>query len=216
MNSGALMTALVVLTMVAVAAYLIGTLARAIQREKSTTMKLWKNFGLSLGFATLFFITWIAQGVAQWQVYTDQQRQHGDPAEIADFTSEFSQSTLENWQSEFLQLFSFTIMAAVLIHKGSAESKDSDDRMQAALKRIEEKLGTDPVGQGNEGDRDLHIIPDEMQGWQLRAADTTEPEGYYDSQDAAVAAGRLLARRQRVALHIHAADGSVRDTVGAS
>lgn len=53
---------------------------------------------------------------------------------------EFGQSTLENWQSEFLQLFSFVVFSAVLIHRGSAESKDSDDRMEEALQRIEKKL----------------------------------------------------------------------------
>jgi hypothetical protein len=46
----------------------------------------------------------------------------------------------ENWQSEFLQLFSFVVLAAVFIHHGSAESKDSDDRMEAKIDRIVSKL----------------------------------------------------------------------------
>ena len=53
---------------------------------------------------------------------------------------EFGQSTLENWQSEFLQLFSFVVFSAVLIHRGSAESRDGDDRMEETLQRIEKKL----------------------------------------------------------------------------
>jgi hypothetical protein len=212
MNGGAISMTFVVVTIVAVTAYLVGTLARSIQEEKRTRMKLWKNFGLSLGFCALFFITWAAQGVAQWQKYTDEQRQHKEPVEVGDFVSDFAQATLENWQSEFLQLFSFTIMAAVLIHKGSAESKDSDDRIEAALKRIEEKLDTEPASEG--GDKDLHLIPDEMQGWQLRAADSTEPEGYYDTQEEGIAGGRELARRLGVVLLIHGSDGAVRDTVG--
>ena len=53
---------------------------------------------------------------------------------------EFGQSTLENWQSEFLQLFSFVVLSAILIHRGSAESKDTDNRMEEALKRIEKRL----------------------------------------------------------------------------
>jgi hypothetical protein len=36
------------------------------------------------------------------------------------------------------------VLAALYIHKGSAESKDSDDRMEASLRRIEERLGTLP------------------------------------------------------------------------
>lgn len=63
---------------------------------------------------------------------------------------EFGQSTLENWQSEFLQLFSFVVFSAVLIHRGSAESKDSDDRMEASLRRIEDRLGTLPEAPSND------------------------------------------------------------------
>jgi Uncharacterized protein conserved in bacteria (DUF2188) len=209
-DGGAIATAFVVIVIVGVTAYLVGTLARSIQNEKHTSMKLWKNFGLTLGFCALFFITWVAHGVSEWQHYTDQQRDHKEPVEIGDFVTEFTTATLENWQSEFLQLFSFTIMAAVFIHKGSAESKDSDDRMEAALKRIEEKLDTEPVLKGNGNEKDLHVIPDEQQGWQLRPADTTEPEGYYDTQQEAIEGGRQLARTRGVALLIHGTDGDVR------
>jgi hypothetical protein len=212
-SSGSVGMIVVLLITVGVTAYLVGTLARSISREKSTTMKLWKNFGLSLGFCALFFVTWLAQGIAQWQSYTDEQRQHNERVEVGDFVAEFSQATLENWQSEFLQLFSFTIMAAVLIHKGSAESKDSDDRMEAALKRIEEKLGTEPALQGDVDAKDLHVLPDELHGWQLRAGHLTEPEGYYDTQKEALEGGRRLARRKGVTLHVHTPDGEVRDSV---
>src|SRR5688572_17160443 len=121
MSGGAIAMAIAILITVGVSAYLVGTLILSIREEKKTSMKLWKNFGLSLGFCVLFFITWIAHGIAQWQVFTDEQRDHKEPVEVGDFVADFSRATLENWQSEFLQLFSFTIMAAVLIHKGSAE-----------------------------------------------------------------------------------------------
>ncbi len=214
MSGGALAMAVVLLVIVGVTAYLVGALFRSIQKEKKTRMRLWKNFGLSLGFCVLFFVTWMAQGIAQWQHYTDEQREHGEPVEVGDFVSDFSRSTLENWQSEFLQLFSFTIMAAVLIHKGSAESKDSDDRMEEALQRIEKKLGTEPTDHEGAQDKDLHVLPDEHQGWQLRSGDSTEPEGYYDTQEAAVEAGRELANRQNVTLHVHTPEGKVRESVG--
>ena len=38
-------------------------------------------------------------------------------------------STFENWQSEFLQLFTMVLLTAFLIHRGSTESKDSDDEL---------------------------------------------------------------------------------------
>jgi hypothetical protein len=134
----------VVGVMVATPVYLVGSMILSIRDEKRRTgiKKTWKNFGLSIAFCILFFGSWIAQGAAEWQLFTDEQRDHNQPVELGDFTAEFAQSTLENWQSEFLQLFSFVVMSALLIHKGSAESRDSDDRMEEALERIEEKLGT--------------------------------------------------------------------------
>jgi hypothetical protein len=214
MGAGAVLMAVVILITVGITAYLVGVLVRSIQEEKKTRMRLWKNFGLSLGFCALFFISWLGQGIAQWQHYTDEQRDHKEAVEVGDFVADFSQATLENWQSEFLQLFSFTIMAAVLIHKGSAESKDSDDRMEAALQRIEKKLETAPTVHQGARDQDLHVLPDEHQGWQLRSGDSTEPEGYYDTQDEAIQAGRPLASAKSVTLHIHTPDGNLRESVG--
>ncbi len=123
--------------------YLVGTMIRSIQVEKRSSglTKTWKNFGLSIALAILFFTTWLGQGIAQWQTFVDEQREHNQPVEVVDFIQEFSQSTLENWQSEFLQLFTFVVLAALLIHRGSAESKDSDERMEEILKRIEKKVG---------------------------------------------------------------------------
>lgn len=210
---GAVMMALVLLVVAGVTAYLIGTMIRSISNERKAPMRLWKNFGLSLGFCTLFLITWAAHGVAEWQKFTDDQADHNQPAEVGDFLAVFSTATLENWQSEFLQLFSFTVMAAVLIHKGSAESRDSDDMIQMALKRIEDQLGTEPTLRTDalRQDQDLHVFPDSFEGWYLKSGSSAEPEGYYDLQDDAIAAGRVLAGSRDVNLVIHRPDGTVRD-----
>jgi hypothetical protein len=130
--------------MVAVSVYLIASMFRSIQDEKKTAgiTHTWKNFGLSIAFCILFLLTWAGQGVAQWQEFTDEARTHNESVELGDFMAVFSKSTLENWQSEFLQLFSFVVLSALLIHHGSAESRDSDDRMEEALRRIEKQLGT--------------------------------------------------------------------------
>ena len=214
--AGAILMTVVILVIAGITAYLVGTLIRSIQNEKKTSMRLWKNFGLSLGFCLLFFVSWAAQGVAEWQTFTDEQKEHGQKPEVGDFVSQFSRATLENWQSEFLQLFSFTVMASVLIHKGSAESRDSDDGIQAALKRIEDKLGTEPTLREEplRTGKDLHVVPDDFEGWALKDESATEPEGYYDKQEEAIAAGRDLARRNGVRLYIHGEDGLVRAETG--
>jgi hypothetical protein len=103
---GAVVMALIIVWMAGITVYLVGALARSIGHEKRARMGLWKNFGLSMGFCVLFVLSWIGQGAAQWQEYTDEQRSLNEPVELGDFGAVFSQATLENWQSEFLQLFS--------------------------------------------------------------------------------------------------------------
>ena len=139
---GALAMALVLAVTLGTSLYLLGTMAGVIRKESRADSRIapWKDFGLSIVLAILFLSTWLGQGISEWQTFTDEQRSHNQPVAVGDFTSEFLQSTLENWQSEFLQLFSFVVLSAVLIHRGSAESKDSDERMEAALKRIEARL----------------------------------------------------------------------------
>jgi nucleoside permease NupC len=138
-------TTIMVIGMVVTAAgalFLVGSLVRSIhqERKRSKLQKIWKNFGLSIAFCVLFLTTWIGQALTEWQVYRSEQLTHGQQPEAQGFTFEFLQSTLENWQSEFLQLFSFVVLSALLIHRGSGESKDSDDRMEASLQRIEKRL----------------------------------------------------------------------------
>ena len=65
---------------------------------------------------------------------------HGQVAHLSDFWVEFGQSTLENWQSEFLQLFSFVVVSAVLIHHGSSESKDGTERIERSVEEIRTML----------------------------------------------------------------------------
>ena len=44
---------------------------------------------------------------------------------------------MENWQSEFLQLLTFVVLTTFLIHRGSHESRDSNEGL---LLRIEDRL----------------------------------------------------------------------------
>jgi hypothetical protein len=125
--------------------WLIVALARSIRDERTAGRSIWREFSLGLSLLILFFLTWIGHLISEWQVFTDEQLSHGQEPEIGDFVSEFGSSTLENWQSEFLQLFTFVVLAALYIHKGSAESKDGEEKIEASLRRIEEQLGTLPA-----------------------------------------------------------------------
>jgi hypothetical protein len=134
--------AITTVTMVGIAGYLLITLVRSIRSEKrrSRLKRVWPNFALSIIFCLLFFLSWAGQAIAEWGVYRQEQAAHREPTKVSEFMVEFGQSTLENWQSEFLQLFSFVVLSAVLIHRGSAESRDSDDRVEAQLDEIKQRL----------------------------------------------------------------------------
>ena len=157
MSAGAWMMVLVTLVALGSLVFLIASLMRSIRNERSVRRSVWREFGLGLCLMFLFLGTWVAHGITQYQMFTDEQAAHGQPVEMGDFFTEFSQSTLENWQSEFLQLFAFVVLAALYVHKGSAESKDGDEKLEASLRRIEEHLGTLPADAPTE----------ESDGWKL-------------------------------------------------
>jgi hypothetical protein len=124
--------------------WVLWAMVRGIRDERSPGRSVWRDFSLGLSLMVLFFVTWIAHGLAEWDRYKQDAEEHKQPVAARDFLVEFSGSTLENWQSEFLQLFAFVTLAGLYIHKGSAESKDSEEKLEAALRRIEEKLGSLP------------------------------------------------------------------------
>jgi hypothetical protein len=93
----------------------------------------------------LFLLSLALQTWMGWRHFASEQQQHGAIAQW--FGSDgyiwaWGLSTFENWQSEFLQLLTFVVLTAFLVHRGSHESKDGDERMQAQLDRIEQKLRT--------------------------------------------------------------------------
>jgi hypothetical protein len=102
--------------------------------------RLWRNYSLSITLAVLFLLSWLGQLVTQWFNWANEQQEHGQAPEVGQFLWQFWTSTLENWQSEFLQLLTFVVLTSFLIHRHSPESRDSDDEMQQSLDRIEKRL----------------------------------------------------------------------------
>ena len=113
----------------------------------ATLLRDWvRDRSLGLFFLSVFLISWFAQLIFEWQTFVDEQREHDQAARFwsSDFWETFWQSTLENWQSEFLQLAAFTIAATYLVLKGSPESRDSEERMEAKVDALLESQGLDP------------------------------------------------------------------------
>lgn len=100
-------------------------------------------YGLTIVLGFLFVTSWLLQGYAGWKDFAAEQKQHGHQAVVLGdegYVWHFASQTMENWQSEFLQLFTFVILTAFLIHRGSHESRDNDDESRERFERIEAML----------------------------------------------------------------------------
>lgn len=92
-------------------------------------MKILRNNGLSIVLFALFLILWAGQSFAGWKHYNEEQVEHRqEPVTYSRYVTgnHFLEATMENWESEFLQMFFFVVLTVFLYQKGSAESKDPD------------------------------------------------------------------------------------------
>lgn len=103
---------------------------------------LLKNYSLSLTLTCLFLVSWIGQLFFQWQEFVQTSIKHSQRPQVSQFIPEFLSATLENWQSEFLQLLTFVVLTTFLIHKDSPESRDSSDKMEEMIQNIEKRIET--------------------------------------------------------------------------
>jgi hypothetical protein len=94
-------------------------------RVSGTRRFIYSN-SLILLMTAIFFGTWFADAACGWSAYDSDQITHKQP-EVSFFgylgTSDFWQSTLQNWQSEFLAIGSMAIFSVYLRQRGSPESK---------------------------------------------------------------------------------------------
>jgi hypothetical protein len=101
--------------------------------------RLLRENGLSIVWLGMFFVTLVfGQSVVGQREYNNDQKEHGR-AEVGYVeylgSAHFVEATMENWESEFLQMFLFIVLTACLYQRGSAESKKIDE---------EEEVDRDP------------------------------------------------------------------------
>jgi hypothetical protein len=123
-----------------------------------TRHSIWKRFGFAWVTGALFVITLSGHWIFGWFAYVNEQQAHQQPIEIGAYTIQMMRDTLENWQSEFLQLIWQVAGLAFLLHVGSPQSKEGDDRMEAKIDAI--LLAVEP----KKGDELLKRIDDEYEG----------------------------------------------------
>jgi hypothetical protein len=105
--------------------------------------RLWRDYGLSITLLVLFLASWTLQTWMGWVEFVADQQAHGQVAEAfgdGGYFWSWGQATFENWQSEFLQVFTFVVLTTFLVHRRSHESPDTDADVEATLRRIEARL----------------------------------------------------------------------------
>jgi hypothetical protein len=100
-----------------------------------------RSHSLGLVAIALFVFAFIGQVLTGRAEYNQDQQAHGEaPVSMAQYlgTGHFGEATLENWESEFLQMALFIFLTAFLVQRGSAESRKPEDDPQAGKEPIDE------------------------------------------------------------------------------
>ena len=107
---------------------------------------MWKN---KRGFLwitlALFAMSLSMHWTFAWFSYLDEQKAHNQPVEISGYFNLTFRDTMENWQSEFLQLIWQVAGLSILLYVGSPQSREGDERkeekMDLIIKMLDPKKG---------------------------------------------------------------------------
>ena len=103
-------------------------------------IKYYGNFWVTLG---LFIMSISLHWTFAWYSYIQEQIAHKQPIEFTDYFNQTFRDTMENWQSEFLQLIWQVAGLSILWYVGSAQSKEANDRLEEKVDLLIQKLDTE-------------------------------------------------------------------------
>ena len=122
-------------------------MAEVTQRRQPTASgrlrRLWRDYSLSIVVGFLFLVTFALHAIFGWWQYVADQQAHGAAATFwgwDGYVVYFGEWTFQNWQSEFLEVYTLIVLTAFLHHKGSHESKEGEEEIKATVHRIERRL----------------------------------------------------------------------------
>lgn len=88
-----------------------------------------KDHSLTIVLLLLFAASIIGQWLTGWHVSIEDAARHHQP-ELSllaySASPQFLSSVFENWESEFLQMSAYVVLTAILVQRGSSESRDPD------------------------------------------------------------------------------------------
>ncbi|AIC16261.1 conserved exported protein of unknown function [Nitrososphaera viennensis EN76] len=92
---------------------------------------------VTLGF---FLVSLAIHWTFAWFAYVQEQQDHNQPIETSGYINQTMRDTMENWQSEFLQLIWQVAGLSFLLYVGSPQSKESTDRIEAKIDLLAKSL----------------------------------------------------------------------------
>jgi hypothetical protein len=90
-----------------------------------------RDNSLTIVLVTATLMTIAGMYIAGWLANNEELAAHGSPALTLmqyGLSGDFLSAVFENWESEFLQMSVYVVLTAYLYQRGSAESKDPDER----------------------------------------------------------------------------------------
>jgi hypothetical protein len=106
-------------------------------------MGLWRKYSYAWITLAFFVISLIGHWIFGWYAYVSDQQSHHQPVQVNDYLVEMMRGTLENWQSEFLQLLWQVGGLSLFLYYGSPQSKEGDDRKEEKIDAILRKVAPD-------------------------------------------------------------------------
>jgi hypothetical protein len=104
---------------------------------------VWSRYGFFWVTLAIFVLSLAGHWTLAWFAFVAEQAQHQQAPQLAEFVIETGRDTLENWQSECLQLVWQVSGLALLYHVGSPQLKDGDDRLEEKVDHILKAVAKD-------------------------------------------------------------------------
>ena len=97
---------------------------------------VWERYGYLWATLAFFLVSLVGHWLFGWYAFVEEQQAHNEPVEVGSYAIEMMRDTLENWQSEFLQLMWQVAGLAFLFYIGSPQSKEGNDRVEEKIDLI--------------------------------------------------------------------------------
>lgn len=101
---------------------------------------IFKKKGYVWATLFLFILSVLLHWTFGWQAFKQEQIAHNQAIIFSEYMVEMMRDTMENWQSEFLQLIWQVAGLSFLWYVGSPQSKEGEERKEEKLDHILKQL----------------------------------------------------------------------------